>query len=96
MVMDRVDWWATEIESASQTNLTPESLASTLGELGAIGPLGSTGEDYVYTAKLERVESAELLCGYVDLMLYAYFDGNGQYKDRIIFTSATCLQGEKR
>ena len=96
IVVDRVDWWATQIESASQTDLTPKSLASALEELGATGPLGSTGETNVYTAKLERVESDELFCGYVHLMLYAYFDEDGRFEDRTIFTSATCLQGEKR
>ena len=96
VVMDRVDWWAEQIEVASQAGLTPESLAYALEELGAIGPLESTGKDDVYTTKLERVESEELSCGYVHLMLYAYFDKNGQYEDRTIFTSATCFQGAKR
>lgn len=96
MVVERVDWWAAQIERASQTDLTPKSLAAALDALGALGQLGPTGEADVYTAKLERVESAELSCGYVHLMLYAYFDDDGQYKDRTIFTTATCFLGEER
>ncbi len=94
IVVERVDWWTAQIEDLSQTELMPKSLASALEGLGAVEPLGPSSQADVYIAKLERVESDELPCGYVHIELYAYFDEDGHYKDRVIFTSATCLPGE--
>ena len=91
IVVERMHWWANQIDRVSENSRSSESLAAALQRLGANEVLTSVKDEKIYAAKLERAVSDEAFCGYEDLVLIAYFDTDGQLHDYDIGARAVCM-----